>query len=159
MTQAQPQIESSISPSPVEIVRIFPAIRRGRDVWVDEQIRKHLEAPLAMSHGRIRIERVFYLMMTNQAQVWFAMDGEECITVIVSEICNWVSGRRSLKIILAGGYGSMGRAIGPIMGKMEEFAMLNICASVMVEGRKGWERALPEGYEFSHCTFEKELLE
>lgn len=130
----------------------------ARNAWVEEQMAKHLEAPLARSRGRIKLQQVFMLMMTEKAQVWFAMDGEECITVIVTEICEWVSGRKSLKILLAGGYGSMERAIGPIMDKMEEFADYTICASVLVEGRKGWERALPEGYEFSHCVFEKELL-
>jgi hypothetical protein len=129
-----------------------------RDVWVEEQMAKHLEPALATSRGRITLEQVSMLMMTEKAQVWFAMDGEECISVVVTEITEWVSGRKSLKILLAGGYGSLERAIRPIMEKLEEFANYCICASVMVEGRKGWERALPEGYEFSHCVFEKELL-
>ena len=155
MTQAALQTEFSISPSRVEVKRVHHVMRNA---WVDEQISKHLEATLAMSHGRIGIEQVFMLLATDQAQVWFAMDGEECISVVVSEVCEWVSGRRTLKVILAGGIGSLGRAIGPLMEKMEEFAMLEICSSVMVEGRKGWERALPDGYAFSHCTFEKEIL-
>jgi len=130
----------------------------NRSPFVDEQIRKHLEPALALTHGRITLEQVFMLMMTEKAQVWFAVDGMDVITVVVTEIVEWVSGRKSLKVILAGGYGSLDRAMQPIMDKLEEFADFAICASIMVEGRKGWERTLPEGYKFSHCVFEKELL-
>ena len=157
MTQAVSPIESSISPSPdeIEVVLVPP---NQRDTWVDEQIAKHLEPALARSHGRIKIEQVFYLMMTGQAQVWFALDGTECLTVVVTEIVHWCSGRRTLKVMLAGGYGSMDRTMEPIMRKLEEYALLHICSSVIVEGRKGWERTLPDGYEFSHVAFEKELF-
>lgn len=155
MTQAALQTESSISPSQVEIVRIHHAMRNGR---VDEQMIKHLEPAIAMANGRIGMEQIFMLLATDQAQVWFSMDGDECITVLVTEVCEWVSGRRSLKVILAGGYGSLTRTMEPFFEKMEEFALLEICSSIMVEGRKGWEKTLPDGYEFSHCTFEKEIL-
>jgi len=157
MTQALRQIEPSISPSldEIEVIRIPPD---RRSPFVDEQIRKHLEPAIALSHGRIQVDQVFFLLTTDQAQVWFAVDGNEVITVVVTEIVHWISGRRSLKVILAGGYGSMARAIEPIMKRIEEFAMLEVCSSVMVEGRRGWERALPEGYAFSHVTLEKELF-
>lgn len=157
MTQAQPQIDSSISPSQAEI-RVVQVLPAQRSPWVDEQLVKHLEPALARSRGRIKMEQVVMLMMTEQAQVWFAMDGAECLTVIVTEVVQWCSGRMTLKVMLAGGFGSMSRVMEPIMEKLEEFANLQICASIIVEGRKGWERTLPEGYEFSHCAFEKELL-
>ena len=51
---------------------------------------KHLNAAIASTGGRIKLQQVFMMMMTEKAQVWFAMDGEECISVVVTEICEWV---------------------------------------------------------------------
>ena len=157
MIQALQQTEYFISPSrgEVTVVLIPPDARSER---VDNQMKEHLEPAIDLSHGRIKIEQVFHLMNVGQAQVWFALQNDECISVVVTEIVEWVSGRRCLKVLLAGGYNSMSTAIEPIMTKLEEFAMLELCASVIVEGRRGWERALPEGYKFSHVAMEKELL-
>jgi hypothetical protein len=129
-----------------------------RSEWTETMLRKHLTPAIAKSHGRITIDQVFYLMNTDRVQVWFALCDDEVITALVTEVVEWVSGRKCLKVMLAGGFGSMKKAIVPIMDKLEEFAMLEVCASVMVEGRKGWERVLPDGYTFSHVTCEKELL-
>lgn len=135
---------------------MIPLQRRG--VWVDEQIAKHLEPAMAITDGRITIGQVFYLWSRDMVQVWFAIEDKECITVTVTEIVEFVSGRKCLKLVLVGGYGSLDRAIGPVLKRLEEFAMMELCGSVLVEGRKGWERALPDGYKFSHVTCEKELF-
>jgi cobalamin biosynthesis protein CbiD len=157
MTQAAQLIESSISPSSAEI-EVVQVPSGFSTPWADEQIRKHLEPAIALSHGRITIDQVFHLLHTERAQVWFAMEHEECVTVVVTEIIEWVSGRRCLKVILAGGYGSMHKTLAPIMETLESFALQEVCASVLVEGRRGWERALPEEYTFSHISMEKELF-
>jgi len=129
-----------------------------RTEWTEETLKKHLTPAIAKSHGRITMDQVFYLMNTDRVQVWFAICEGEVISAVVTEIVEWVSGRKCLKVMLAGGFGSLDKAMGPIMEKLEMFALLEVCASVMVEGRKGWERTLPEGYRFSHVTCEKELL-
>ena len=156
MTQPQTQTESSISPSQVEVI-LIP--NHSRTEWTEDQMRKHLTPAIAKSHGRITMDQVFYLMNTDRVQVWFAIYEDDVITVVVTEIVEWVSGRRCVKVMLAGGFGSMDKTIGPIMDMLENFALSEACVSVMVEGRKGWERALPDGYEFSHVTCEKELLQ
>jgi hypothetical protein len=51
----------------------------------------------------------------------------------------------------------MHRNTVPTMEAIEAFAIKAGCQSVTVEGRKGWERALPDGYKFAYAAFEKEV--
>jgi hypothetical protein len=127
------------------------------NIRVVEKIREHIEPAIAASHNRITMDEVFSLINKDEVQVWFSMDKAEVVGAAVTQIVKWGSGRKSLRLILAGGKNNMYRNLEPTMEKLEEFAILMHCESVMVEGRKGWERALPDGYKFSHATFEKEL--
>ena len=104
------------------------------------------------------MEQVYHLHAAGMVQVWLTMLGSDIANVTVTELAEFVSGRKALKIILTGGYGSL-QYMPEILGKLEEFARLETCASIMVEGRRGWEKALPPEYRFSHIVMEKELLQ
>jgi hypothetical protein len=156
MTQAQPQIESSILPSAgeIEVIIVPPHVRS--DV-IDEQITKHLEPSLAYGRGRIDMEQVFKLRDEEEVQVFLGFEDGEIVAVTVTKIIEWTTGLRCLKVLIAGGYGTLGRALKPMLAKMEEFAQLAECKVLIIEGRNGWGRVLPEGYEFTHSVFEKEI--
>ena len=155
MTQALKLVESSTSPSQVECVLVRPG---GRGDYIDEKVREHLAEPIERSHNRIRIEHIWYLLDSEKAQLVLAIRDKEIVGALVTEFVEWVSGRRSLRVILAGGYGEMESFMEPMTKKLEEIALLGICQSILIEGRKGWARVMPEGYEFSHVTLEKELF-
>jgi hypothetical protein len=159
MTAAHSQIESSTSPSLGEVEAVVVS-KDQRNPLIDAEIRRHLGPTIEKSHGRIKIEQIFHLLDNDKAQLFVAVqDKKEIVGVVVTEIVEWISGRRCMKVMLAGGMGGLKMGLmEPLMEKIEEFAMLGICASVMVEGRNGWGRVLPEGYEFSHSVFEKEIL-
>jgi hypothetical protein len=127
------------------------------NIRVTRDFREHIEPAIAASHDRITMDQVFRMINKDEVQIWFSMDQEEMVGAAVTQIIKWGSGRKSLRLILAGGKNNMYRNLEPTMAKLEEFARLTNCASVLVEGRKGWERSLPDGYKFSHATFEKEL--
>lgn len=156
MTQALKLVESSTSPSQVECVLVRPGCRGDH---IDEKVREHLADPIERSHNRIRIEHIWHLLDTEQAQLLLAIRDKEIVGAMVIEFVEWVSGRRSLRVILAGGYtGEMKHFMEPMTKKLEEIALLGICQSILIEGRKGWARVMPEGYEFSGVLLEKELF-
>lgn len=102
--------------------------------------------------------QVFYLLDSNKAQLFLAIQEDEIVAVVITEVVEFVSGARCLKVILCGGKGAMSGGMGGMIDKMEEFAMLALCSTIQVEGRKGWERALPDDYRYSYTVFEKEMF-
>lgn len=157
MTQAALQIESSTSPLTGEIEAVV--VPTGlRSAAIDEAIRKHIEPACARSSGQITIDQVFYLLDQEKAQAFVAVENREIVAAVITEVFEYVSGLRSLRLMLAGGYGTLRTAMTPLLAKIEEFAVLSICSSVIIEGRKGWERTIPEEYRFMCKVFEKEIL-
>lgn len=157
MTQALSQTESSTLPSQGEFEAI--AVPPGSmDDFIEKQIRKHLEPAMELSHGKMNVESVIRAVRTYRAQLFFGIQDREVISVVLTEIAQWDNGKRCVRVLLAGGRDSMESALYPLMEKVEDFAMASLCSSITVEGRKGWERVLPEGYKFSHSVFEKEIL-
>jgi hypothetical protein len=158
MTQAALPIESSISSSPDE-VEVVLVSKEQRNPIIDRAVRGCLESSLERTNDRITIEQMFYLLDSEMAQLFLAVEGRRIIAAVITEFVEFVSGRRSLKVIVAGGEkGYLDTAVEPFLKKIEEVAMLGVCSSVLVEGRKGWGRVLSDGYKFSHSVFEKELL-
>jgi hypothetical protein len=104
------------------------------------------------------MEHIWHLLDTEKAQLFLAIDDSGIVGVVVTEFVEFVSGRRSLRVILAGGEGAREPFMNQMMKKIEEVAMLGICQSIIIEGRKGWARVMPEGYKFSHVVLEKELF-
>lgn len=105
------------------------------------------------------MDQVFYLLDTDKAQLVLVHKGNRIIAALILEYWEWVSGRRCLKIMIVGGEkGHFEEGLEITLDKVEEIAMLGVCQSIVIEGRKGWGKVLPEGYVFSHSVFVKELL-
>ena len=156
MIAAQPQTEfsTSLSPGEVEIILVPPVSLNER---IEAEMRKHIEPAIEKSHGRILIDEVIEKVISGKMQLWFSMSDTECVGAAITHVTTWGSGKKSVGLLLAGGKDNMYRNTGPTMQKVEEFAELLGCSSVLVNGRKGWERALPEGYKFTNAVFEKEI--
>jgi len=156
MTQAVSQTGSFTCPSAdkVEIIGLHPS-------WLDdeliEKLRLHLDPAIDRSRKRISWDEILQKTRAFNMQLWISMCLDEMIGAAVTHVVRWGTGRKSLELILAGGKFNMHRNTEPTMKALEEFAANTGCDTVMVTGRKGWGRALPAGYEFSHAVFEKEL--
>lgn len=156
MMQAQRQAESSTSPSQgeVKVILVPPDVRSAA---LDEQIAKLLEPSFAYSRGRMDIEQVFALRDKEMAQIFLTFEDGQIIGVTVTEVLKWTTGVTFLKVLTAGGIGAMEHGLDVTLEKIEEFAKLAECKMVIIEGRRGWGRALPDGYECTHSVFEKEI--
>jgi hypothetical protein len=157
MTQAAFQTESSISSSTDEIeIVIVPPGCRGEHI--DKKIREHLEPSVARSRGRITMDNVFDMHDAARVQIFIGIENSKIICTTVTEVIEWSSGRRCMKMLLGGCQnGVMWESVPTMMEFVEKTAREIGCKSLLVDGRKGWKRVLPDGYEFSHATFEKEL--
>jgi hypothetical protein len=157
MTQAQPQTESSISPSAgeIQVILIPPTVRSEE---IDREITKHLEPSIAYSRGRMDMDQVFELRDKEQVQIFLTFEDGQIIGVTVTEVMEWTTGLRCLKVLIAGGRGALEHGLDLTLEKMEEFAKIADCELIIVEGRKGWGRALPDGYEYTHSVFEKGIV-
>ena len=157
MTQPQPLIESFTSPSTGELeIVIVPPGCRGEHI--DKKLTEHLEPSVAKSRGRITMDNVFTMHDEARVQIFLGIENSEIICSTVTEVIEWSSGKRCMKMLLGGcPRGVMWETVPTMMEFVEKTAKSLGCKSRLVDGRKGWKRVLPEGYEFSHATFEKEL--
>ncbi len=155
MTLAARKIEPSAPPSSIEIL-LMPAGCRFHDpLW--EKVKAHLMPAIEISRGNIKLKDVMAMQRDGRAQMWIAKTPEDLVSaVLVTERIKFVGGKRAIKTLLCGGKGMLDRAMGPMLETVESFARDLGCQSMIVEGRKGWERALP-GYTFSALVLEKEL--
>lgn len=104
------------------------------------------------------MENVFDMHDKGKVQIFVGIEGSEIMCTTVTEIIEWSSGRKCMNMLLGGcPSGVMWDTVPTMMEFVEKTAKRIGCKSLLVEGRKGWKRVLPEGYEFSHATFEKEL--
>lgn len=157
MTQAALQTENFISSSQGEIETI--AVRPGyRGTIIDEAIRKHCQPSIDRTNSRMTVEELLYLLNAELAQLFLAIQDGEIVGIVITEIVEYVSGAKCLKVIILGGKGALAGGMDAMIKTLEEFAMLSICSTIQCEGRKGWGRVLPDGYRYSHTVFLKELF-
>ncbi len=164
MTAAQQQTESSSQSSSAEtqIVLLPPdALSNSPNPrWILEQISRHLAEPLKMNGAKQTIDNVIDRMASGHSHVWLGFDigAGETFGCVVTEFAQFANGIRGLKIVLCGG--DKGFAIGHsmrlVLDHIEKFAREQNCTLVMIEGRRGWGRVLPD-YTEIWTTFEKEL--
>jgi len=107
----------------------------------------HLEAALEGTFHKIA--DVVDAVMAGRAQFW---PGKE--SALVTEI-DTISGTKVIRVWLAGG--NMDEIVSMAPG-IEAWARLQGCVSVLVEGRKGWEKVMKAfGYEPWIVTLRKGL--
>ncbi len=156
MTAAQPLTESSSSSSSVdELLLVPPGLDR---TYLLDEIGKQLESALALNNGKMSYDDVLEMYRKRMCQLWMMVRDKVIVGAVVSEIVNYVSGKKVLRLLVCGSDTNTTLAgrleIG--MGVMEGFARDEGCSSVLIEGRRGWGRVLPEYHEVS-TMFEKEL--
>jgi hypothetical protein len=139
----------------MKVILVPPDVRSDA---LDEQIAKHLEPSFAYSRGRMDIGQVFELRDKERVQIFLTFEDGQIIGVTVTEILKWTTGVTFLKVLTAGGVGAMKHGLNVTLEKIEEFAKLAECKLVIIEGRRGWGRALPGDYECTHSVFEKEIV-
>jgi hypothetical protein len=128
--------------------------------YLRERIEFHLKDVLEMSNGKLNIERVMEMQLTGECQVWVGVENGHVFTAAVTQMEQYEAGKKVLKAILGGGDpGCIKKAVFDAGGMklLEKFAREEGCESLMIEGRRGWGRMLPDDFKEVWTTFEKEL--
>ena len=86
-------------------------------------------------------------------QLWLAMEDEEILAAMVSQIVSYPR-KRILRIIAIGG-GQMDRWL-PFLPGLEEWALENGATALEAWGRKGWLKVL-EDWKCSYHVLTKDL--
>jgi hypothetical protein len=103
----------------------------------------------SVGEGPDTIESVGVAILSGKAQLW---PGQNC--ALVSEV-EHAPGRRFARVWHAGG--DMDELVAMTPG-LESWARMQGCDSVVVSGRKGWERIMKAlGYEFESVVLRKPL--
>jgi hypothetical protein len=97
---------------------------------------QHLQPALDFEYGLHRIEDVRAAIDRDEAQLWPAPEG-----TIVSEIKEYPSGTRVLRLWLAGGSLGYLMAAEPLI---RDWGRERGCSASIITGRKGWKRVLPD---------------
>ena len=99
--------------------------------------------------GDWTIEQVEHLLMLPTAALWIATRNDIMIATAVTEVDG-----DQCKIVALGGMG------GPdwrcLLQPLEKYAKSMACARMRVEGRPGWQKALPD-YHQPYVVLEKRL--
>ncbi len=91
--------------------------------------------------------------------VWLAMKphAKTFIAMVITELVDF-SRMRVLRIILANGLKGHLREWLALLPALEEWAKVEGCQRVEIQGRKAWEKlGEPRGYGFEHLVVSKEL--
>ena len=102
---------------------------------VAEQIARACRRGLHDYEGSLRALR------GGQALLWLVWDGEQVLASLTTEL-HRINGRKLCFIATLGGQ-NREQWIG-LISEIEKFARAEGCQSVIIMGRKGWSRALPE---------------
>lgn len=99
------------------------------------QARAHITEAIARTNGTHTEEDVVAMLLAGRAGLWV---GRECAAV--TEIKDW-GHFKEVNVFLAGGSMDGIVAMEP---SLETHAVENGCRRIVIDGRKGWERVLPE---------------
>ena len=155
MTYLPQRIEGSGFSSPGSVALIPAGVRLRDDVWV--KVKNHLQPAIDRACGVISLEDIMDLHREDKVQLWILQSpGEEVAAVLVTEVLEYRSGSKSMKMLAGGGVGSMAAGFNLLLDTVEGSARETGCKSMIVEGRKGWERVLSD-YRFAGIVLEKEL--
>jgi hypothetical protein len=120
---------------PCTLVCVDPAQIEDFLPHVTEQIAGACRRGLHDFEGSLRALR------SGHAILWLAWDGEHILASATTEL-HRINGRKLCFIATLGGR-NRDRWLGLISG-IEQFARAETCESVIIMGRAGWSRALPE---------------
>ena len=118
-----------------------------------EEIESHLARCTEYSEGELEPEDFKTYLLNEQMQLWIAIDDNEILAAMVTQIVVYPQ-KRVLRIVAIGG-GQMARWISFLPG-LEELAMDQGCVAMEVWGRKGWLKILDD-YTCSYHILSKDL--
>ena len=150
MTATQ-KTENSASSSSVEAVAVPPD--HVDQVW---PIYRPLVAPALLRTREMDAETVRRLAKEGRLQLWIAWDFEakEALAGAATDVYEGPL-RRIGRVVLCGG--RLRNLWIHLLAQLEEWARDEGCVALEITGRKGWARALPDGYQATSYTFQKEL--
>ena len=127
-------------------------------IW--EDAKKCLSRWDSRSGNGYGLDDIEEMISEEKQQLWLVVnDDEKIIAAIVTQV--WDAPKKKVCDIVACG-GDTSNALDDYMydsmKEIEDFARLNHCDSVRVEGRKGWSKFLkPYGFREKSIVIEKEL--
>lgn len=104
-----------------------------------------------MERGTSDINQVFHDLMTGNALLWLAFDGETPIGAGVTQIIQEQT-RKVCEIIAW----ASDKKCTPLLSIVHEYAKAEGCMASRLIGRKGWAKALPE-YKIRALVMERPL--
>lgn len=121
-------------------------ISLARQLWASRM--EQVERALRRGMDTLTIQDVTDMLEAGEAQVWFT-ENSTAVTHLYDR-----GGKRICEIWLAGG--DFEELVAMKDQEIEPWAELMGVDRMLIMGRKGWERALPD-YSYAHTTLMKEL--
>ncbi len=127
-------------------------------VW--DEAREHLVRFEKMSRGAYRVDDIGKMISEDKHQLWLIADEDsKIIGAIVTQVSE-LPQKKVMEIVAFGGGedNRLGEFIHEAMEQLEEFARINYCDVMRVEGRKGWVRVLkPHGFKQEAVVLERQI--
>jgi hypothetical protein len=124
-------------------------------VW--DEAKEHLLRFERMTGGKYDVDDLGKMILEEKQQLWIVADnGNEIVGAVVTQVFD-TPNKKIMEIFACAGNG-MDEYLYEIMKELEEFARLNYCDLIRVEGRKGWSKVLkPYGFEETSIIVERRL--
>ena len=124
-------------------------------VW--DSAREHLLRFEKRSGCQFTVDEIGKAILDEEQQLWILVDEEEKITgAIVTQVLGYPRSK-SLEIMACAGK-DMDDYLYDSMGAFENFARMNHCNSIRLEGRRGWSKILkPYGFEEKAIVLERNI--
>jgi len=120
-------------------------------IW--EKVHEHLKLMMPHSEGELNPEDFYDAIYEGEMQLWVAVDGDELLASMVTQIVNYPR-KRIMRIISIAGK-SMEEWI-EYMPIIEDWALEHGCVSLECWGRKGWLKVLKD-WKCSYHIITKDL--
>lgn len=128
-------------------------------VW--DEAKEHLLRFEKRSNGKYTVDDIGKRIQSEEQQLWILANKEnEIIGALVTQV--WETPQKKIMEIVACAGGTkddrLDEYLYESMKELENFARLNYCDVMRVEGRKGWSRSLePYGFKQTSVVVEKEI--
>ena len=120
-------------------------------IW--NEVLPQIERCVPHSEGEMTPEDFYIALIEAEMQLWIAVEEDEVIASMVTQVITYPS-KKVLRVIAIAG-----REIGKwfhFQPDLEEFAILMGCSSLEAWGRKGWKRILSD-WKDSYVVYTKDL--
>jgi hypothetical protein len=120
-------------------------------IW--DKVSLQVERCVPHSEGEMSSEDFYIALVDAEMQLWIAVEEEEVIASMITQVITYPS-KNTLRVIAIAG-GDMDKWFH-FMPQLEEFAILMSCSSLEAWGRKGWKRILSD-WKDSYVVYTKDL--